>query len=235
MRSLLLGAVIALGACSSANGEEGPNAQRSFQVGDFRQLSVEGSHEVIVRVGGQASVRAEGRERELERLRVAVRNGTLVIDSERREGGFLSFRHDRGVTLHVTVPALDGARISGSGEVRVDRVRTAAFEGHISGSGELLIGALDAQRALFDITGSGEVQAAGRAADLTVAVTGSGDAGLGGLASQRATVSVTGSGDVRLHATEAVRGSVTGVGDVTVSGGARCEIERAGAGSIHCG
>src|SRR5687767_1146163 len=94
MRPLLLGAIIALGACSSANGEEGANVQRSFQVGDFRNLSVEGSHEVIVTVGGQPSVRAEGRERELERLRVAVRDGTLVIDSAQGERSFLSFRHD---------------------------------------------------------------------------------------------------------------------------------------------
>ena len=236
MRSLMLGAVIALGACSSANGEaDQRDIQRNIQISDFRKLSVVGSHEVVVTVGGAPSVRAEGRERDLERLRVAVRDGTLVIDSERHRGGFLSFRHDRGVRLHVTVPALEGAEVAGSGEVRVDRVQSEAFEGAVTGSGELHIGTLQAQRAALAVAGSGDLRIAGTVPDLTVSVAGSGDAGLDRLNSQRATVSVAGSGDVRLHATETVRGSVLGSGNVAVTGGARCEVERTGSGSVHCG
>lgn len=236
MRSVLFGAVLALGACSSASGDQDDRAgARDFPVGDFRTVAVEGRHNVIVQVGGRPSVRAEGRERDLERLLVRVENGTLLINDEQRERSFLSFDHGREVTVHVTVPALQGARVTGSGRMQVDRVQAEAFEGAVTGSGDLQVAMLRAARATFAVSGSGDARATGEVPDLVVAVTGSGEGGFDALRSQRVQVSIAGSGDVRVHASEAVQGSVMGSGNLLVQGGARCNVSRAGSGDVHCG
>ena len=236
MRTAILGIVLALGACTS-RGEEHDAAraaaQRSFQVGDFRSVSLEGAHDVIVTVGGAPSVRAEGDAEQIDRLDIRIENGTLKIGT-RREGWF-NFRHGRGVTVHVTAPALNGATIAGSGDMRVDRVHAPAFEAEIAGSGDMEIGALRAQRASFSIAGSGGIRAAGQAEQAAVSIAGSGSVDLHQLQTRRASVSVAGSGDISVRASEAVDGEVMGSGDVTVHGAARCSISKMGSGEIRCG
>src|SRR5687768_6891208 len=236
MRTAILGIVLALGACTS-RGEEHEaaraTAQRSFQVGDFQAVSLEGAQDVVVTVGGAPSVRAEGDAEQIERLDIRVENGTLKIGT-RREGWF-NFRHGGGLTVYVTAPALNGATIAGSGDMRIDRVQAQAFEAEIAGSGDMEIGALRAQRASFSIAGSGGMRAAGQAEQAAVSIAGSGSVNLAGLQTRNASVSVAGSGDVAVRASEAVEGEVMGSGDVTVHGTARCSISKMGSGDVRCG
>ena len=235
MRSAILGAVLALGACTSSHGESGsPRAtgQRSFQVGAFHAVALEGSHDVIVQVGGAPGVRAEGDSEALERLDIRVESGTLRIGSRRR--GWLGLHHG-GVTVHVTAPALDAASISGSGDMRIDRVQAQSFDAEIAGSGDMEIGELRTQRANFSIAGSGDITAAGSAEQAGVSIAGSGNIILDRLQTRRTEVSVAGSGDVSVRASEAVEGSVMGSGDVNVAGGARCSVSKMGSGDINCG
>lgn len=241
MRLAILGAVVALAACTSNSraqdeertGEARANAQRNFQVGEFQSVSLEGAHDVVVSVGGAPSVRAEGDAEAIERLDIRVENGTLKVGS-RREGWF-NFRHGGGVTVYVTAPSLNGAAIAGSGDMRIDRAQAQTFEAEIAGSGDLEIGALRARRANFSIAGSGGIRAAGAAEETEVSIAGSGSVHLEGLQARRASVSVAGSGDINLHATETVSGSVMGSGDIRVQGGARCSVSKMGSGDVRCG
>lgn len=237
--SLVLGgALLALGACTSAadgqaGGTGGSAAQQSFRVGDFQSVSLEGSHDVVVTVGGAPSVRAEGDAEAIERLDIRVENGELRIGT-RRDGMFSGFRHHRGVTVHVTAPALNGAVIGGSGDMRIDRVQAQAFVASIGGSGDMEIATLQSRRADFSIAGSGGIRAAGAAEEAEISIAGSGSMELDGLTARRASVTVAGSGDVSLRATESVDGSIMGSGGLTVRGSARCSVSKLGSGTISC-
>jgi hypothetical protein len=236
MRSAIFAAMVLLGACTSDGGDNaGPRAtgERSFQVGAFQSVSLEGSHDVVVTVGGAPSVRAEGDAQALERLDIRVEGGTLKVGS--RPGGWFSFRNHGGVTVYVTAPALSGATIAGSGDMRVDRVQAEAFEAEIAGHGDMEIGAIQAARVSFSIAGAGGIRAAGTAEQSDVSIAGSGSVSLERLQTRRTSVSVAGSGDIAVRASESVEGSVMGSGDVTVHGGARCSISKMGSGDIRCG
>jgi len=237
MRAAILVTALALGACGSADGQEGEasgeRGQRGFEVGAFDRISLAGSHDVVVAVGGAPSIRAEGDARALERLDIRVEDGQLRIGS-RRSDSWLGRGH-RGVTVHVTVPALAAAGVAGSGAMRIDRVEGQRFEASLAGSGDLDVGALRVEQARFAIAGSGNIRAAGTAANAALSIAGSGDADLSGLESRAAEVSVMGSGDARLRATETASVSVMGSGDVTVEGGARCTVDKRGSGDVHCG
>jgi len=237
MRTAILGIVLALGACSS-RGEEREaaraTAQRSFQVGEFRTVSLEGSHDVVVALGAAPSVRAEGEADDLERLDIRVENGTLKIGT-RGERRWFDFGHHHRVTVYVTAPALNGARIEGSGDMRVDRAQAEAFEAVIEGSGDLEIGRLQARRANFSVAGSGDIRAAGTAEQSEISVAGSGSVDLAQLQTRRSSVSVAGSGDISVRASEAVQGELMGSGDITVHGTARCSVSKMGSGDVRCG
>jgi hypothetical protein len=239
MRTLLaIGPIAILAAACSAGAREGDEqpsgaqGQRNFEVGAFQSVSLEGSHDVIVTVGGAPSVRAEGDAEALQRLDVRVENGALKIGT-RRGGGW--FSHDHGhVTVHVTAPALSGASIGGSGDMRIDRVQAPRFAASIGGSGDMEIGALRARQASFSIAGSGGIRAAGQADEADISIAGSGSVSGESLQTRRADVSIVGSGDVSLRASEAVDASIMGSGDVNVTGTARCNVSRLGSGDVHC-
>lgn len=222
------------GGESTAQGgsEAGGQGQRSFQVGAFERVSLEGSHDVVVTVGGAPSVRAEGDAAALERLDIRVEDGNLKIGTQR---GNWSWRRHRGsVTVYVTAPSLNGASIGGSGDMRIDRVEAQRFAASTAGSGNMEIAALRAQRADFSIAGSGNIRAAGQAEEADLSIAGSGSLALDGLQTRRADVSVAGSGDVEIQASESVDASIVGSGDINVRGPARCSVSKMGSGDVNC-
>jgi hypothetical protein len=225
-------ALAATAACTRGGRDEGPTVQRAFQVGGFQSVSLGGSQNVVVTVGGSApSVRAEGSERALERLEIVVENGALQIRS-RNHGSW--FGHHSGVTVHVSVPALAAATVGGSGEIRIDRVSGERFAASVGGSGEIDIGDLRVREATFELAGSGDIRAAGAVERANINVAGSGDINLGGLEIRDAQIALVGSGDVVAKATATARVSLTGSGDVSVVGPARCQVEKFGSGDVHC-
>ena len=116
----------------------GAQGRRDFQVGAFEKVALEGSHDVVVTVGGQPSVRAEGDSEMIERLDIRVEDGSLKIGTRREDEGW--FRRHRGrVTVYVTAPALNGASIGGSGDMRIDRVQAQRFAAAVAGSGDMEI------------------------------------------------------------------------------------------------
>jgi hypothetical protein len=228
---------LALAACSAGAREgdgEQRTARRDFQVGEFRSVSLTGSPDVVVTVGGAASVRAEGDARLVERLEIRVEDGDLKIGYRERSGWSFGFHHDRNVTIHVTVPALAAATLTGSGDMRVDRVQGERFVGTVTGSGDLQVGRLQTAEAVFTLTGSGGIRAAGTAQRSHVELAGSGDVNLGGLEIRDAVVALHGSGDIIANATGAARVTLMGSGDVAITGPARCQIDKRGSGEVSC-
>lgn len=238
MRTIaLLSAAALVTACHSVgNAEEaGPVAQRDFPVaGAFDRIALSGSPDVVVTVGAAASVRAEGDAATLDRLEIVNENGQLRIGLKNSSGSWFSWGHHRGVIVHVTLPALAGASITGSGDMRIDRVQGPAFAGSVTGSGDMTISALTAEQASFTVTGSGGITAAGHARQATGSVTGSGDLRLAQLEAAAATLAVMGSGDIGIRATETAAVELRGSGDVTVAGPARCTINKTGSGDVRC-
>jgi hypothetical protein len=227
--ALLAGALALLAGCGGSQAEP---ARRDFQVGGFDRITLAGSPDVVVAVGGRPSVRAEGDADAIERLEIAVVDGALRIGMRPGSG---SWGGHRGVTVHVTVPALQAASIEGSGDMRIDRVEGPRFVGQIGGSGDLDVAALRVGEASFAVRGSGAIRAAGAAARATLSVAGNGDLSLGGFEAGDAVISLAGSGDIVLRATRTAAIQLNGSGDVTIAGPARCTITKTGSGDVRCG
>lgn len=236
--ALAFTATLALIACNrtadAQNGaeESGRTIQRGFQVGDFDAVSLGGPYDVVVKVGGPASVRAEGDSRLIEKMEVKVEDGSLRIRPKR--GTHMNFGHYGPVTVYVTAPRLTAASIGGSGDMKIDRVEADNFAASIGGSGDMEIGSLRAGQADFSVAGSGGIKASGTAARAKISIAGSGDIDTGALRAGSAFVSVMGSGDVSLHANQSADVTVMGSGDVTISGPARCSTRKMGSGDIRC-
>lgn len=235
-KALVLVPVLLLGGCHAAFGEESHGrTSRSFQVGGFDKIALAGASDVEVRTGAVPSVRAEGSREALDRLDIRVENGELRIGRRADAGWRLGFVREHHVRIFVTVPALAGVAVAGSGDVQVDKVAGARFDGAITGSGDIAVQQMEVGEASFSITGSGDVRVSGKAGKARFSTAGAGDTHAGGLETGTASVSVMGSGNVQVHATQSADINIMGSGDVHVAGTRNCNIHKAGSGDAQCG
>ena len=211
-------------------------ATRAFPVPGFVKLRVEGPYTVRVHTGGSVSVAAHGPQARLDKLMVESRGDTLVISTEK---GWIwhgpSWGAKDNVTIDISVPMLEAAELTGSGDVSVDHVRGNDFSALLTGSGDLSIGRLETSRLRANVNGSGDLTIAGHTGRAEASVEGSGDLHAGGLTVGLLTTSVTGSGDASFGATTAARGSLIGSGDISIAGHPTCQIHKTGSGDVKCG
>ncbi len=222
--ALSLLAMLAAGSAASA-------AERSFPASGFDRVSASGSEDITILTGRAASVVARGPADRLDRLDIRVEAGTLKIGHKR---GDWSWGRSEPVRITVTLPALHGVRLGGSGNVTADRGSGPAFEAKLSGSGDLSVAQIDAASVAIDLAGSGDLTASGRCRSASIALAGSGDLHLGGLACETATVSLAGSGDIAARVSGTAAVNIAGSGDVVITGGARCTTRKAGSGEVRC-
>lgn len=234
----VVAATVMLAACNHARSEDsGPSTSRNYAVGGFDAIDVSGPYDVEVRTGGNPSVSATGPQKMIEGMVVEVQAGRLLIHPQGEHRMFnISWGSNRNVRVQVTVPKLQGATLTGSGDMHVDHIQGPSFEGKLTGSGDLGVGSFDVQTLKLTLTGSGDVKAgSGRAQSVVYALSGSGDLDARGVQAQTADISVTGSGDASANATATANVSVMGSGDVSVTGGAKCAISKHGSGDVDCG
>lgn len=228
----LIPCIIAVMMSAPACAADAPATTRRFDVTGFRQIDLRGSDNVVVRVGPAFSVTATGPSDRLETLTATLRGDTLRIGHEKTNGWGL--RGGKVATVTVTLPALTGASVSGSGDMRIAPFRTPRFAGAVAGSGNLALDRLETEQADLSIAGSGNLRVAGHAARASLSIAGSGDLDAGTFDTTALSASVAGSGDLISRATGTASASVVGSGDITVRGPARCTVSKAGSGAVHC-
>lgn len=230
-------ATLVSAACTRDHTEDaGPQANRSFNVGNFSGIEVAGHYDVRVTTGGKPGVTVSGPQNVIDHMVVEVKGDELRIHP-RKEGAFgkaMHFRNHEPVRVEVTVPSLREATIAGSGNIEVDKVSGGPFEGTIAGSGSLSLPSLDVQSLKITIAGSGGVTGAGKAATGEHSIAGSGDMDLSKVVHQDVNATIAGSGDIRATATGKADISIMGSGNVDITGGAKCKVSKMGSGSANC-
>ena len=211
-------------------------ATRSIPVPNFVKLRVDGPFAVRVHTGTKVSVKASGPQTRLDKLVVESRGTSLVISAEKSWSWHgVSWGKEDIVHVDITVPMLEAAELTGSGDLIVDRIRTGDFTALLSGSGNLSVDQLDSSRLKATITGSGDLSLAGKTGRADMAVTGSGDLRGGGLMVDLLTASVLGSGDISVGSTRVAKAKVMGSGDIRIAGRPSCTTSKMGPGEIKCG
>ena len=200
---------------------------------DFTKIVATGPDNVVVTVGQPFKVAAEGKKEALEGLEIKVIDGELRIG--RKEGWRnLWSGMGEGVTIHVSMPSIEGAELTGSANIKIDKAEAKALTLEITGSGDLKIDAVKADQVDAEVTGSGDITLAGTAGAVKFQATGSGDIEADGLKAGGGSISVLGSGNVGLASDGAVDIRIMGSGDVDVRGKAQCKVSAMGSGDARC-
>jgi hypothetical protein len=193
-------------------------ASRDIATGAFDRINAHGIADVEVHVGGPHGVHVSGPKREIERLRIAAKDGELSIGTA--PGSWLhGWRfgwgdHERTVVT-VSVPMLRAVANSGPGDID--------------------IAAIEANEIGITVSGPGDIDIAGRAGRARIKIDGPGDVDGHDLTVRDAAIDVSGPGDVKLTATGTAAVAVSGPGDVEIKGNPRCTVTKRGPGDVDCG
>jgi hypothetical protein len=198
MRTLTLVAISAAlifsSGCSTLTGIPGSGvaATQTRTTSDFHAIVASGTADVNVSVGGMTSVIVNGDDNLLEMIRTEVVDGKLKIWTE---GNYSS---NLGLSVDVTVPAIDEITVSGTADVVATGIEGDLFRVSISGTGDAKV--------------TGEVN------ELDVTVSGTGDAMLKSLRAKSVKVRSSGTGDATVFASESVDARASGTSDIKVHG-----------------
>lgn len=225
MKHLLLSALLLTAATPALA------AERSFPVTGFQMVAASGSEDITIATGKAVSVVATGADRDLDRLDIRVEDNTLKIGH--KKGNWNNWSND-SVRIRVTMPALHGLRMSGSGDITADSGAGPAFSISASGSGDARVDRINSPAVRIATSGSGDVIATGKCTTIDIGVSGSSNIEAGGLQCTTAEVKISGSGDVNLYATGTANIRISGSGDVVVAGGAKCQSRSSGSGDVTC-
>jgi hypothetical protein len=189
LKTLLpMGILLAYG---TARGEPTQTTE-ARKVGDFHAVELRGTADVVVAIGKDTRVDASGEPDLLPRLVTETKDGVLIVDTR---GRLPSNNHLR---VTITTPDLDGATISGTGDLHISGISNAKLEARLSGTGDLVIsGATGAVRAQ---------------------VSGTGDLRLKDLTAKSVYVDVNGTGEAIVYASQSVDARLSGTGDISVYG-----------------
>lgn len=206
----------------------------SVGVGSFDRLRVEGPFRVHVSAGPPRAT-VSGDSRTIDAVDVHADGDTLVVRANNNGWGERPVVAAGPVTVTLSTPTLVRAVAAGGAEVTIARMRGDRVDLVLSGSGTMTVAAVDAAQLDAGVVGNGTITLAGRAARARLTVNGAGTMDAGALIADDLTLDHDGPGNSKAQARYTARVTHTGLGEVEVSGNARCTVKAAGGGPVRCG
>lgn len=220
------------GGSGSLRGNEMTSEQRTLP--PFTGIAIAGLAEVTLVQGASEEIRFEAPAKQIGRVRVNVRDGTLHIENG-NTGSFWSFllgANIRPLRATITFRDLTAVEVSGSVKLRADGWKTEKLALSVSGEGTMRITGLDTRDLALEASGAVKAEIAGRAADQRIAISGAGDYRASGLVSENARVAVSGAGKVFVNATKTLKVSISGAGSVDYLGDPKVTQDISGMGRV---
>ena len=225
----LVAGIWALVACGGFE-QPGPPTTQHRELTDLHSVVLQTSGDLTIRIGTDEELAVTAGTNVVDDLTSDITDGTLVLGTRpnRSVNGSISYT--------LTVPALTGIEIEGSGNV----IGTAVLAGDarltISGSGTATLTDLELSDLSADLSGSGDMVLSGTSSTTTVELSGSGDYDASALTAAHISVDSSGSGSVRVNVTEHLSVTSSGSGDVAYSGNpAQVDRNATGSGEVAAG
>jgi len=201
------------------------------QASGFDEVAFAVAGEAFITLGKEYRVELEGDKSYIDEIITEVVGGELRI---RKEKWFDS--GNKRVIVRITMPALDGISVSGSGRVTVNEPLVGnELEVSISGSGKANLRDVALGEVECAISGSGSLNVSGQGAikKLEISISGSGDYMGEGTRIGILDARISGSGSCNCHVTEMLKASISGSGSVLYSGSPKIDAAVSGSGKVR--
>jgi hypothetical protein len=196
-----------LSAAAGALAQEG----KTYTPGPFDRIEIDGSAKVTLTQGERDQVFIRGDESVQQSVDVALDGQRLTVHPN---GGW-KFWRSQHLLINVEMRNLRALTLAGASDLQLEGpIKSPRLDIRISGAGNVRAASLDVGELRFDISGAGDGDLAGQVGKLGMTISGTGKLRAENLKAGRADVSISGAGGARLWVTDAIRVSISGIGDV---------------------
>jgi hypothetical protein len=201
-------------------------------VSGFTKVELAGVGELRITSGDTEGLTVTADDNVLPFISTEVKGDTLVISLEDR-GMPITLTSASDIVYRLSVRDLAGVKVSGSGTVRVDGLKTDDLEIEVSGSGTVQASRLDVTQLRYILSGSGKASMSGAAKNLSVDINGSGSLDAAELEATGAYVEINGSGRATVWVKDVLDARVSGSGDIRYYGTPRVNQDVSGSGNVR--
>lgn len=226
---------------------EGPTVKKTIELAPFHSVNLASSIDVTIHKGDQQKVEVEGQQNLIELLNTEVNDQEWMIIFEK------SVKNVKGFKVHITLPELRNANVSGSGDLNgtSDFSTESKSSLSVSGSGNLSF-TLNAPEIVNRVSGSGNLNLTTQSNDIKASIQGSGTVRIIGntrhfegnisgsgdlecreLKTETAEVKIGGSGDCEINASKSLNASIAGSGDIHYLGNPVIQSSTLGSGKVR--
>jgi hypothetical protein len=202
---------------------------------DYEAIAVSGWFDVDLVEGEEGKLTIEGESNLLEYIVTEVKNGKLVLKTEKGVN-LKPSNWNSGIRITVPVESVNSISLSGSGDIVGKKtIKTDQLSTAMSGSGDIT---LDVEASSVDasMSGSGDITFSGRTSDFEATISGSGDIKAFELEADNVNATVSGSADIKVTANKMLKARVSGSGDITYKGNPeKLDTKTSGSGDISKG
>ena len=238
LSALLLTGLITL-SCSAQWGKtikgNGNNVTIERSTGDYDGIAVSGWFDVDLVSGNEGDITLQGDENLLEYIITEVKDGKLVIKTEKGVN-LKSSSWKSEIRITVPVESISSVSMSGSGDiVGKTKIKSDKFSTAMSGSGDITLD-IDSNLISASMSGSGDITLSGKTTDFDATVSGSGDIEAYNLEADNVSATVSGSADIQVTAKKSIKARVSGSGDISYRGNPeKVDTKTSGSGDISKG
>ncbi len=232
MLRILLGLTAALILAAPAAAKE-----RSFVLGGFERIVVEGDIMVEIATDASPKALAEGTQDQLDRVRLVRSGNTLTarlvspVRTARNETA-----NEGPVVISLATRRLSGIVLRGNGVVKAGTLEDRSVRVLLSGNGQITVGDVKADQLYVNVVGAGTVTMnGGEAREAQVQLNGPANWQAGGLKLDRLDLNHSGPATSMVEVEEFARVFNNGTGQIDITGKADCDIRSTGSARIVCG
>jgi hypothetical protein len=226
-------------SCSAQWGKtikgNGNNVTIERSTGDYDEIAVSGWFDVDLVSGNEGEITLQGEENLLEYIITEVKDGKLVIKTEKGVN-LKSSSWKSEILITVPVESISTVAMSGSGDiVGKTKIKSDKFSTAMSGSGDITLD-IDSNTISASMSGSGDITLSGTTKDFDATVSGSGDIEAYNLEADNVSATVSGSADIQVTAKKSIKARVSGSGDISYRGNPeKVDTKTSGSGDISKG
>lgn len=203
------------------------------QVRDFNGIAIGGPIKAIIKIGSTESLRFEGDQEAISRLKVEVKDGILQITPDNKWNDWGRKFNNVKITAYISAKRVNSLSMGGSGSIEVEsRISSTDLSTTVGGSGSITAN-VDVKNLKASIGGSGHIQLQGKTDDFQATVSGSGSVKGKNLSAEDVNARIGGSGTVYITANKTIKAVISGSGSVNYSGNATVEKTVAGSGGVR--
>ena len=232
MKKVILALFLVLVAgMASAHSKDNQGVKETRKVSGFTKIGFGIAGDLYINIGSEFRVELEGPKSLLDEIETELSGSKLVI----KKDTWHTFGNEK-VTVYITLPALEGLSVSGSGKAEVkDAVKSEELHLSVSGSGKILMADLAIGDLDVGISGSGDViiGGSGDARNADISISGSGNYSGESLRIANGDFGISGSGSCRCNVTDKLEASVSGSGNVTYLGNPKVDARVSGSGRVR--